>query len=438
MAKKIPLYPRHGFARKLAKEFLLQSKVKSLPVNPMAICNQQGFIIRSVSEAEELIDELDPFDVRSNPECDAKTYLTSDGRYVIVYDDAVFSQGRIIWTIAHEIGHIVMGHLRDFEQTEIHKGLTLKENTVLEKEADTFASEFLAPAEVLIRCQCVKKNLIIKLCGLSEQAASYRENYLQAYEPNQVFEHIDQKLLKQFSSFIINKDFLINLHFKICSKCRNYILSSREHFCRVCGTNVGVSSLTKGIYYSDGPEMNSRKKVLACPKCYRRVEGVSSSLCNHCETSLVNACSNKTCNLRHLGSSRYCYKCGKPTHFLLNNTLGDWRKARRNYDKHRMIKSVLERDEDTGKVLEEWQYLLSFIKSEGKYSAYEALKDSIAKVDYDTLFIYSSSDTVRDWIATQELFCGYIIRMMSLKLGIQVIEIISLQLSEDGTISFKA
>ncbi len=438
MTKKVPLYPRYGLARKLAKEFLLQSKVKSLPVNPMAICNQHGFIIRSVSEAEEIIAEIDPFDVRGNPECDAKTYLTSDGRYVIVYDDAVFSQGRIIWTIAHEIGHIVMNHLRDFVETEIHQGLAIKENTVLEKEADTFASEFLAPAEVLIRCQCLKKNLIIKLCGLSEQAASYRENYLQAYELNQVFEHIDQKLLKQFSSFIINKDFLINLHYKICSKCRNYILSSREHFCRICGTTVGTSSLTKGIYYSDGPEMNSRKRVLVCPKCYQGVEGTSSCLCDHCGTSLFNTCSNKQCYTRQVGTSRYCYKCGEPTEFLLNNTVSDWRQARRNYDNHKMIKGLLEKDEDTGKVLEEWQYLLSFMKSEKKFPAYEIFKNSIAKVDYDTLFIYFDSDTARYWIETQESFCDYIIRVMSLKLGIQIIDIIPLELSEDETISFEA
>ncbi len=157
MSKRIPLYPRKEYAKKLAKEFILQSNINSLPVNPFAVCQHHGFIIKSVSQTEDIIDEIDPFDVRENPECDAKTYLTSKGRYIIIYDDAIFSQGRIIWTIAHEIGHIVLKHLINFDQTETHKGLTESENEILEKEADAFASEFLAPAEILINCNCVKK-----------------------------------------------------------------------------------------------------------------------------------------------------------------------------------------------------------------------------------------------------------------------------------------
>jgi hypothetical protein len=55
--------------------------VKALPINPFAICKQHGFLTRSVFKIEDLIDKIDPFDAIENPDCDAKTYLTSDERF---------------------------------------------------------------------------------------------------------------------------------------------------------------------------------------------------------------------------------------------------------------------------------------------------------------------------------------------------------------------
>jgi hypothetical protein len=60
MAKKIPLYPRIDYAKKVAKEFLLKSQITSLPINPIAVCKQHGFTVKSVSEAENTIKEIDP------------------------------------------------------------------------------------------------------------------------------------------------------------------------------------------------------------------------------------------------------------------------------------------------------------------------------------------------------------------------------------------
>jgi len=433
MAKRIPLYPRRDYAKKLAKEFLIKSKVKALPINPFAICKQHGFVIRSVKETEDIIHEIDPFDVRENPDCDAKTYLTSKGRYVIVYDDAVFSQGRIIWTIAHEIGHIVLKHLTQFEQTEIHKGLTDKENEVLEKEADAFASEFLAPAEVLLSCKCVKKKMIIKLCGLSDEAAFYRKEYLKNYQPDYKYERLDKEIYKQFFNFIHNKDFFVNLHYKICPVCKNYLLSTKERFCRICGNQVTSRTLMKGIIYNDGPEMGKQKRTFVCPKCLRHRGSKSGSNCSHCGTSLINRCSNPSCKKTHIGSSRYCYECGKPNSFLLNGIVPDWKVSQKNLEEQKNAKHALEQDKETGRIFDEWNYLLNFIKKEGEFFIYNALKNSIAKIDYDTLSIYSGSDDVRKWIK-DERFTIYIMKLLKEKLGVEVLEVLSLKLNPHGKI----
>ena len=54
---------------------------------------------------------------------------------IILYDDKVASDGRRNWTIAHELGHVLLGHT-ELSQTS-------------EREADAFAAEFLMPEAVI-------------------------------------------------------------------------------------------------------------------------------------------------------------------------------------------------------------------------------------------------------------------------------------------------
>ncbi|NLZ53729.1 MAG: ImmA/IrrE family metallo-endopeptidase, partial [Thermoanaerobacteraceae bacterium] len=365
MAKKIPLYPRRDYAKKLAKEFLLQSKITSLPIDPIAVCKQHGFTVKSVLEAENTINEFDPFEIRVNPNCDAKTYLTSEGKYLIVYDEAVFSEGRIIWTIAHELGHIVLKHLIHFEQTEIHKGLTDRENEVLENEADAFASEFLAPAEILLGCNCGTKGKIIKLCGLSDEAAGYKEEYLKKYKPDEKYRLINQKIYRQFYSFIHNKEFFHALHYKVCPVCKNYIFSPRERFCRICGGKVTAHTLMEGIIYNDGPEVKTNQAVF-CPKCLKP-QKQRLTTCSDCGTALVNKCISPSCNKRHDGTSRYCFACGAPTSFFYEGLLCNWENAREKQLSYNLVNQLLEMDQETGRIFTEWPYVLNLIKENGHF-----------------------------------------------------------------------
>ena len=436
MAMRIPLYPRKDYAKKMAKEFIIKSKVKSLPINPFAVCEHHGFIIKSVSQAEDIIDEVDPFDVRDNPECDAKTYLTSKGRYVIIYDDSVLSKGRIIWTIAHEIGHIVLKHLIQFNQTEIHQGLTDQENEALEKEADAFASEFLAPAEVLLNCNCVKKNMIIKLCGLSDEAAYYREEYLKGYTPDEKYLHIDKEILKQFYNYIYNREFYHILNYKVCPTCKNYIFSAKEHFCRICGSSITSKTLTKGIVYNDTPIMKNQRIVI-CPHCLKAQNPKSNDTCRYCGKTLINKCSNSSCSKKLVPNSRYCHRCGHTSSFFSNGLLPDWETAHNNYFEEKIIKYILEEDKETGKVFNEWHYLLSFIKEEKEdFSLYYSLKDTVAKIDYDTLFIYTNSKDT-EYLIKEQNVSTLIIKLAKLKLNIPILEILTLKIEKDYSVSFQ-
>lgn len=60
------------------------------------------------------------------------------------------TQARIRWTLAHELGHIILNHFGEFDATSLcGPGLTEEEYGVLDVEANTFASELLcSPAMV--------------------------------------------------------------------------------------------------------------------------------------------------------------------------------------------------------------------------------------------------------------------------------------------------
>ena len=294
---------------------------------------------------------------------------------------------------------------------------------------------FLAPAEVLLHCRCVKKNMIIKLCGLSDEAATYREERLRDYVPDHKYLDVNQEILKQFYNFINSKDFFVNLHHKICPVCKNYILSTREHYCRICGSQITDRTLTKGIVYHDGPEIGKQKRTPLCPKCLQPQDAKTGSTCIHCGSSLINQCSDPTCALTHAGSSRYCYKCGSPNAFFLDDILPDWKTAQKSHEDLNLLKHLLENDKDTGRILDEWQYLLSFMKEDGEFLLYTSLKQSIAKIDYDTLYIYSGSSAVKDWIKNEEAICAYIMKLMRKKLNMPILEILHLEVGPDGTIS---
>lgn len=71
------------------------------------------------------------------------------------------------WTIAHELGHVLLKHPgRPFRNRSSDR------NAVMERQADIFAAEFLAPTALAIECQSA--DAIRQRFGLSPQAARRR------------------------------------------------------------------------------------------------------------------------------------------------------------------------------------------------------------------------------------------------------------------------
>lgn len=121
--------------RDAAWHCLLDEGIKELPVSVTKIA--QHFEVNIIKNSVHHWLE---------PSQSGISYQAEDGTWVIVYDDCD-ATGRKRFTIAHELGHILLGHpLREGEQ---HTRVFIQDRPQIESEADMFAARILSPACVL-------------------------------------------------------------------------------------------------------------------------------------------------------------------------------------------------------------------------------------------------------------------------------------------------
>ncbi len=122
--------------------------------------------------------------------------------YNIVYNDNENSR-RCRFTIAHELGHIFLGHL--LINTPAYRTFAIRDNN--ESAANVFARDLLSPACVLHELQAVNAVDIAKLCNISKEAAEYREKRMRELEMrNAWYLHpLERQVINQFDDFIKSK-----------------------------------------------------------------------------------------------------------------------------------------------------------------------------------------------------------------------------------------
>lgn len=104
----------------------------------------------------------------------ATHYDTENNRYLILYNDDPMHniKERQRFTVAHEVGHILLGHLPYIMEHKIAMDNIVSQNYPLfEQEADWCASILLCPFPVLQELNIKSPEEIRKLCGLSVQAS---------------------------------------------------------------------------------------------------------------------------------------------------------------------------------------------------------------------------------------------------------------------------
>ncbi len=192
-------YDDYKRARDLSWRVLLNTGTRELPVKVSRICRGYGVTLRSYQVGAPLIRELgleaqcdisDGFTVRSGDRC-------------YVFYNMEQPPGRVRFTIAHELGHVLLGHLGDGEHT-VYNRESSSEDALEEHTANVFASRLLAPACVLHALGAVTPEQIAAVCDISMAAARFRAGRMGMLEQRGKYgsSPLERQVLAQFRSYI--------------------------------------------------------------------------------------------------------------------------------------------------------------------------------------------------------------------------------------------
>lgn len=196
-------YKRYSAARDASWRVIAENNIDSLPVDVFRLAQDMGIKVVPYSKGNPLMVLLG---VSRHKESNDGLYVRFLGKSYIFYDDEVSSEGRIRFTIAHEIGHHILGHIRRNlfvipRCAERRRGGTL---TVKERQANIFASRLLAPSVVLDSLNATTEEEIANLCGISKEAAEYRLNRIKKINARGRYSMsgLEKRVLDNFKHFI--------------------------------------------------------------------------------------------------------------------------------------------------------------------------------------------------------------------------------------------
>ena len=244
-------------------------------------------------------------------------YNPLKNRYIIFYNNLneyYKSSERIRWTLAHELGHILLNHHKLTNKTKIFRSsLNDNEYSIFESEANRFAALLLAYPLILHKLDIRNKDDIKYICALSDEASDYRYNDYLKWIKRPILNTKDRKILKNFYGFI---------NHKYCSVCNSKIDNKDIDYCPICGFSEILRGEGKMKY--DYVELNEKNKTKFCPTCENENTNIAGDYCQICGSHIKNLCTNPNCEAELPGEARYCMYCAAPSSFYNNNYLCDW------------------------------------------------------------------------------------------------------------------
>ena len=171
-------YKYYKVARDRAWQTLIETKTDSLPINLKKILNYY---------------QLDIYLLQEN---DKQAFIKND----TIFLNKNLIKTRARFTIAHEIGHILLKHN--------NLGHTIHTNIGIEEyQANIFARCLLMPAIVLKELNYITPQDIANICDVSLQSAEYRSKRLkELIERNKFYtSYLEQQVYINFKNFIQNQ-----------------------------------------------------------------------------------------------------------------------------------------------------------------------------------------------------------------------------------------
>lgn len=177
-------YTEYKNSRDLAWQVLINEEVATLPVMVGRLCRNMGIRV-----------------VYYTPTDENDGYSTIIGGRPVIFVSKNCIQARQRFTCAHELGHILLGHVGQYEL--VNREPSRGDNPI-EQAANVFASRLLAPACVLWALNVRTPEEIAALCQISHQAAAFRAERMEILYQRDKFlaSPLERKVHAQFRKFI--------------------------------------------------------------------------------------------------------------------------------------------------------------------------------------------------------------------------------------------
>lgn len=171
-------------ARNAVWRLLIDTGAKELPIKVSQICQELGIQVRLYTPED------------GN---DGMSFILNGHPVIYVSKSAIPARQR--FTTAHELGHILLGHIGRYEL--VNREPDPGDNPI-EHAANVFASRLLAPACVLWGCGARTPEEIMMLCGISRQAAEFRTARMEElYRRNKFLTSpLERAVYEQFAEYI--------------------------------------------------------------------------------------------------------------------------------------------------------------------------------------------------------------------------------------------
>ena len=309
----LPSEPRYERSTQLALIFLLTENIDHFPVDPYAFFHKYHIKLKKYSTIAEKTNLENVAEViRETGSVDGFTVCRQKS-VSVSYNDVTPFPRRILFTLLHEIGHIVLGHLFDFQNVQYYRGGTDGVD-VLEKEADNFARNVIVPAFMVSEMHITSKSACLEMFGCTGACWDARIGLLNADLAN-TNPGLIPLLRQQLSPF---------MYARTCLRCfAGFVGHKGLQYCPICG-GKRFKWKKNGFTYPEAYPLNDEGYTSKCPRCMN-TEPDSDGFCTLCHTPMINRCINPTCNsIAISGNTRFCTRCGSMTTFMSTGLLSPW------------------------------------------------------------------------------------------------------------------
>ncbi|MCI8610465.1 MAG: ImmA/IrrE family metallo-endopeptidase [Clostridiales bacterium] len=170
-------YKKYCDTRDASWDILIRCRAGTLPIKIVDVCKRLKIKVFPYTDAF-----LKLYNIDANR---TDGFCVLIRRHPVIFYNPNTSKARQRFTIAHELGHIVRGHLDT--RTMVNREPDPQDSPE-EYEANIFASRLLAPACVLWGCRINTPEEIAEMCDISMTSARFRMERMAAlYERERRF-----------------------------------------------------------------------------------------------------------------------------------------------------------------------------------------------------------------------------------------------------------